>query len=113
MPAVSEKDLKDPSQFRLIGHEIPRVDIPGKTNGSATYSIDIRLPNMVYATVVRAPVLGATPISVNDAEVSKMRDVLKVMQLPPDRVAVAARTYEAALAAERALKITWSKTAAK
>ena len=40
-----------------------------------------------------------------------MRDVLKVMQLPPDRVAVAARTYEAALAAERALKITWSKIA--
>jgi isoquinoline 1-oxidoreductase beta subunit len=111
LPAISEKDLKDPSQFRLIGHEIPRVDIPAKTNGSAIYSIDIRLPNMVYATVVRAPVLGATPLSVNDAEVSKMRDVIKVMQLPPDRVAIAARTYEAALAAERALKITWSKIA--
>src|SRR4029077_20875979 len=89
LPAVSEKDLKDPSQFRLIGHEIPRVDIPGKTDGSVTYSIDVRLPNMVYATVVRAPVLGAMPISVNAAEVSKMPDVVKVMQLPPDRVAVA------------------------
>jgi isoquinoline 1-oxidoreductase subunit beta len=111
LPAITEKDLKDPSQFRLIGHEVPRVDIPSKTNGSATYSIDVRLPNMVYATVVRSPVLGAIPISVNDAEVSKMRDVLNVMQLPPDRVAVAARTYEAALAAERALKITWSKIA--
>jgi isoquinoline 1-oxidoreductase beta subunit len=111
LPTVSEKDLKDPSQFRLIGHEIPRVDIPSKTDGSATYSIDVRLPNMVYATVVRAPVLGATPVSVNAAEVSKMRDVVKVMQLPPDRVAVAARTYEAALAGERALKITWSKIA--
>ncbi len=111
LPVVTEKDLKDPSQFRLIGHEVPRSDIPGKTDGSATYSIDVRLPNMVYATVVRAPVLGATPVSVNDAEVSKMRDVLKVMQLPPDRVAIAARTYEAALVAERALKITWSKIA--
>lgn len=111
LPAISEKDLKDPSQFRLIGHEIPRVDIPGKVDGSATYSIDVRVPNMVYATIVRAPVLGASPTSVNDAEVSKMKDVLKVMQLPPDRVAVAARTYEAALAGERALKITWSKIA--
>ncbi|HTC61640.1 MAG TPA: molybdopterin cofactor-binding domain-containing protein, partial [Candidatus Saccharimonadales bacterium] len=111
LPTVSEKDLKDPSKFRLIGHEIPRVDIPVKTDGSATYSIDVRLPNMVYATVVRAPVLGATPVSVNDAEVSKLRDVIKVMQLPPDRVAIAAHTYEAALAAERALKITWSKIA--
>jgi isoquinoline 1-oxidoreductase beta subunit len=111
LPVVSEKDLKDPSQFRLIGHEIPRVDIPAKTDGSAQYSIDVRLPNMVYATVVRAPVLGATPISVNDTEISKMHDVLKVMQLPPDRIAVAAKTYEAALAAERALKITWSEIA--
>ena len=111
LPTISENDLKDPSKFRLIGHEIPRVDIPDKINGSTTYSIDVRLPNMVYATVVRAPVLGATPTSVNTAEVSKMRDVLKVMQLPPDRVAVAARTYEAALAAERALKITWNKIA--
>lgn len=110
LPTISEKDLKDPSQFRLIGHEIPRVDIPGKVDGSATYSIDVRVPNMVYATIVRAPVLGASPTSVNDAEISKMKDVLKVMQLPPDRVAVVARTYEAALAGERALKITWSKT---
>jgi isoquinoline 1-oxidoreductase subunit beta len=108
---ISERDLKDPSQFRLIGHEIPRLDLPPKTDGSLQYSIDVRLPDMVYATVVRAPVLGATVVSVNDVEVSKMRDVLKVMQLPPDRVAVAARTYEAALAAERALKITWSKIA--
>jgi len=111
LPVISEKELKDPSQFRLIGHDVPRVDIPAKVNGSATYSIDVRLPNMVYAAVVRAPVLGATPVSVNGAEVSKMRDVLKVTQLPPDRVAVAARTYEAALAAERALKINWSKIA--
>jgi isoquinoline 1-oxidoreductase beta subunit len=111
LPTTSEKDLKDPSQFRLIGHEIPRLDIPNKTDGSAVYSIDVRLPNMVYATVVRSPVLGAIPISFNEAEVSKMRDVLKVMQLAPDRVAIAARTYEAALAAERALKITWSEVA--
>jgi isoquinoline 1-oxidoreductase subunit beta len=111
LPDVSEKDLKDPSEFRLIGHDIPRVDIPDKTDGSLAYSIDIRVPNMLYATVLRAPVLGAAPISVNDEAVSKIRDVVKVMRLPPDRVAVAAHTYEAVLAAERALKITWSRVA--
>jgi isoquinoline 1-oxidoreductase beta subunit len=109
LPVVSEQDLKDPSQFRLIGHEIPRVDVPMKTDGSLAYSIDVRLPNLVYATIVRAAVLGATVVSVNDAEVSKMPGVLRVLQLPPDRVAVAARSYEAALAGERALKIVWSK----
>lgn len=111
LPAMTEKDLKDPSQFRLIGHEIPRVDIPQKTDGSAQYSIDVRVPNMAYATIVRAPVLGAAVVSVNDAEVAKLPGVIKVMQLPPDRVAVAAHTYEAALAGERALKIEWSRIA--
>jgi len=111
LPAMTEKDLKDPSQFRLIGHEIPRVDVPKKTDGSAEYSIDVRLPNMAYATIVRAPVFGAAVVSVNDAVVSKMPGVIKVLQLPPDRVAVAANTYEAALAGERALKISWSKVA--
>jgi isoquinoline 1-oxidoreductase subunit beta len=111
LPVMTEKDLKDPSQFRLIGHEIPRVDIPQKTDGSAQYSIDVRVPNMVYATVVRAPVLGAAVVSVNDAEVAKLPGVIKVMQLPPDRVAVAAHSYEAALAGERALKIEWSRIA--
>lgn len=111
LPAMTEKDLKDPSQFRLIGREIPRVDIPQKTDGSAQYSIDVRVPNMAYATIVRAPVLGAAVVSVNDAEVAKLPGVIKVMPLPPDRVAVAAHTYEAALAGERALKIEWSRIA--
>jgi isoquinoline 1-oxidoreductase beta subunit len=111
LPTITESDLKNPSQFRLIGHDIARVDVAGKVDGSTQYSIDVRLPDMVYATVVRAPVLGATVVSVNDAEVSQMPGVLKVMRFPPDRVAVAARTYEAALAGERALKITWSKIA--
>lgn len=111
LPQMTERDLKDPSQFRLIGQEIPRVDVPQKTDGSAQYSIDVRLLNMAYATIVRAPVLGAAVESVNDAEVSKMPGIIKVLQLPPDRVAVVAQTYEAALVGERALKITWSKIA--
>ena len=112
MPTISEKDLKDPSQFRLIGHDIARVDIPGKTNGS-TQSTASMCGFRTWCTPrsCALPFLEPRSVSVNDAEVSKMRDVLKVMQLPPDRVAVAARTYEAALAGERALKITWSKIA--
>ncbi len=76
-PLVSEKDLKDPSQFRLIGHEIPRWICPIKTDGSATYSIDVRLPDMVYATWCALRCWALRLASVNDAEVSKMRDVIK------------------------------------
>src|ERR1043165_3544324 len=55
-PQVAESDLKKPSQFRLIGRaDIPRTDVPSKTNGSAKYGIDARLPGMLYASVLEAP----------------------------------------------------------
>jgi len=46
------------SQFRYIGTTVNRVDIPSKVNGSATFGLDIRLPNMVYAVIQHAPAFG-------------------------------------------------------
>ena len=48
------------SQFRLIGKPVPRLDIPAKTDGSADYGIDIRLPGMVYAVIKHCPSFGGT-----------------------------------------------------
>ena len=46
------------SQFRLIGKDVPRVEMPDKVSGRANYGIDVRMPGMLYATVLRAPVNG-------------------------------------------------------
>jgi isoquinoline 1-oxidoreductase subunit beta len=46
-----------------IGKNLPRVDIPAKTNGSAIFGIDVRLPNMVYGAVLHCPTLGGTVVS--------------------------------------------------
>ena len=43
---------------RLIGHPVPRVDIPAKLTGGAAYVHDIRLPGMLHARVVRGPSSG-------------------------------------------------------
>lgn len=43
--------IKAPDQWTLLGTGVNRLDIPLKVNGSAAYSIDTRLPNMVYAAV--------------------------------------------------------------
>ncbi|MCX7360439.1 MAG: molybdopterin-dependent oxidoreductase, partial [Alphaproteobacteria bacterium] len=50
--------LKPPSLFKLIGKDLPRVDIPAKVMGTATFGTDVRLPDMLYAAVRNAPTFG-------------------------------------------------------
>ena len=106
--AVDKSELKPKSQFRLIGKSVPRRDVPLKVNGSAQYAIDVRLPGMVYATALHSPAHGNAPESWNDAEVKAMPGVIATVKLA-DGIAVVAETFEQAMAARRALKVTWSK----
>src|SRR3954470_96792 len=106
-PQIIEADLKKPSQFRLIGRkDIARVDVPSKTDGSAKYGIDVRLPGMLYASVLEAPFDGAKPASVNSDEVAKMPGVKRVLSLPFG-VAVLADTVNAARKGSKALQVKW------
>jgi isoquinoline 1-oxidoreductase beta subunit len=105
-PAVDKSELKDKSQYRLIGKSVPRRDIPAKVNGSAQYAIDVRLPGMVYATVRHSPVHGGAPESWNEDKVSSMRGVLGTIRLP-EGVAVIADSLPHALAARGALEVAW------
>jgi CO/xanthine dehydrogenase Mo-binding subunit len=56
---------KDPSQYKLVGTSVPRIDIPAKATGSYTYVQNLRLPGMLHGRVVRPPSQGATLLSVN------------------------------------------------
>src|SRR5262245_8380661 len=58
-PAIKPEDLKTPAQFRLISKDVMRTELPSKVNGSATYSIDVQVPGMLYGAVLRAPVEGS------------------------------------------------------
>jgi isoquinoline 1-oxidoreductase beta subunit len=110
-PQITPDDLKHPSRFRLIGHDMPRRDIPGKVDGSAEFSIDTQLPEMLYATVVRPPTPGALPIEIDETGVQDIPDLVDVVTLP-DAVALVALNYPAALRAERALNVRWSDVGA-
>src|SRR5260370_34179778 len=46
-PEIKPEQLKNPSQFRLIGKDVMRVDVPGKVNGTARYAIDVQVPGML------------------------------------------------------------------
>jgi isoquinoline 1-oxidoreductase beta subunit len=40
----AEPAVKTPDQFKLLGKPLPRLDVPLKVNGAATFGIDVRLP---------------------------------------------------------------------
>ena len=105
-PKLGEADLKRPSQFRLIGKDMPRVDVPSKVDGSAKYGIDVRLPGMVYASVLEAPMEAAKAAKVNTEEVMKIRGVTRVIPMPFG-VAVIGETVQATRNGRRALKVDW------
>ena len=67
--------LKDPSQFRYIGKSIPQIDTPDKVSGKTVFGLDVRLPDMLYATVVHPPVFGASVKSFDDREAIKVAGV--------------------------------------
>ncbi len=108
LPQVAEADLKPQSAWRIIGTDVPRLDVPSKVNGTAQYGIDIYLPDMVHAAVLRPPVQGDGPESVDDSAAMKVEGVIKVVPLPFG-VAVIAPDYWTAQKGKRALKVTWKK----
>ncbi|MET0619333.1 MAG: xanthine dehydrogenase family protein molybdopterin-binding subunit [Thermoanaerobaculia bacterium] len=56
----------DPStKFSLLGKRIPRLDATAKASGEARYSIDVRLPGMLYARILRSPYAAATVKSID------------------------------------------------
>jgi len=110
LPTVEKGELKDKSQYRLIGKSVPRRDFPAKVNGTAQYAMDVRLPGMVYATARHSPVHGGEPESWNEDKVKAMRGVLGTARLP-DGVAVIADSLPHAMAGRRALEVSWKQGA--
>jgi isoquinoline 1-oxidoreductase beta subunit len=50
VPAITDADLKRRSSYRLIGKDVDRLEVPGKTRGAEVYSIDVRVPVSVPKT---------------------------------------------------------------
>lgn len=115
--------LKDPSQYKIVGTHKPRRDIPAKVDGSAKFSLDVRLPDMVYASVLRSPVPGADVVSVDDSAARAIEGVIAVIVIPrasvnnmlgetlsTEAVAVVADSYWTANRAVQELSVQWSET---
>jgi len=115
LPDQEKVHLKNASDFKLIGHATPRVDVPSKVNGSAQFGIDVRVPEMLFAMVARCPTFGGKPSHFNAEKakaVSGVHDVFEIPALPGDKftaggIAVVADSTWAAMKGREALEITW------
>ncbi|HTW71759.1 MAG TPA: molybdopterin cofactor-binding domain-containing protein [Acetobacteraceae bacterium] len=107
-PDIKPEALKKPSEFRLIGHDVMRVELPTKVNGSAIYAIDVQVPGMIYGAILRSPVQGGAPDNVDDAAAKALSGVIDVVRLPYG-VGVLAQTPWAAFTAKSTLEVTWRR----
>ncbi len=87
--------LKKSKDYNLIGRSVKRIDIPSKTNGSAQFGIDVRLPEMTYATICQSPVFGGEVMSYDEAAANKIRGVKKVVIIPNGIAVIADNTWRA------------------
>ncbi len=109
-PVPQEVTLKKPEQFIYIGKaDMRRVDTSGKVNGTAIYTQDIKLPNMLTALVAHAPLFGAKVKSVDATAAKAIAGVVEVVQIPAG-VAVLAKDFWSAKKGRDALQIVWDES---
>ena len=106
LSAPATVKLKDPSQFRLIGKPVHRIDTPDKAIGKTVYGIDMMLPGMKFATLRASPVLGGKVGTVDQSKALAIPGVRQVVVLD-NLVAVVGDNTWAAMQGLNALAIEW------
>jgi isoquinoline 1-oxidoreductase beta subunit len=134
VPDLQKITLKDPKQYRIIGHPTSGVDNPSIVTGKPLYGIDVKLPGMLYAVIERSPVFGGKVAKANVDAIKTMpgvrhafiiEDAASNRPLSADQagaalrehtssrtgllsgVAIVADTWWAAHSARQKLQVTW------
>jgi isoquinoline 1-oxidoreductase beta subunit len=111
LPVPAEAKPKDPKDWTYIGKHVPRVDSLAKSNGTAMFTQDLKLPEMLTAVVAHPPKLGAKVAAIDAAGLQGIPGVRQVIELPTG-VAVLATNFWSAKSARDALKIQWDESGA-
>jgi len=105
--------LKDPATFRIVGNEkLPRLDGRAKSTGKQQFAIDVMLPGMMTAVVMRPPRFGGKVSSFDATKAKAVPGVVDVVQVPRG-VAVVGRDMWSAKQGREALSVSWDETGAE
>ncbi|MEW5961261.1 MAG: molybdopterin cofactor-binding domain-containing protein, partial [Chloroflexota bacterium] len=108
VPDTETISLKDPKNFRLVGQSIKRVDDPHIVDGGAIFGMDVKRPEMLYATIARSPVFWGKPAGFDAAAAKAVEGVKDVVEID-NAVAVVAENTWAAIKGREALQVTWDE----
>jgi isoquinoline 1-oxidoreductase beta subunit len=107
--------LKDPKDFVYIGKPARRTDARAKSNGSATFTQDVKLPGMLTAVVLHPPRFGSKLKSFDAAKAKALKGVQEVVAFETpvaSGVAVLAKDYWTAKKGRDALTAQWDESGA-
>jgi len=103
---VQNVKLRDPSQWRLIGKPMQRLDIVPKSTGMLKFGIDLRVDGMLHAAVKVNPRQGGPMTGFDAKAATGMRGVKKIVPVTNGVAVLADNTWRAFQAAN-AIKIDW------
>jgi isoquinoline 1-oxidoreductase beta subunit len=107
LEAPKDVALKDPKDWKIIGKGVKRLDTAPKVVGAHVYSIDVKVPGMLLASIKACPVFGGKVKGFDAAKVTGMPGVKKVVQVGDNAVAVVADHWWEAKQAIDKLPIQW------
>ena len=115
IPNLNTVPLKNPDNFRIVGHEMPRWEGAAKTNGTAKFGIDSRVEGMQFAVVARCPIFGGKLKSFDAAKAKAVAGVREVFAIEPvgegaftaGGVAIVADNSWSAMQGRKALQVEW------
>ena len=105
---ATDAPLKSYKDYKLIGQSPRRMDLPKKVFGEQDFPGDVRLPGMLHARMVRPPVAGAVPVSVDEASIRHIKGA-RIVHIK-DLLAVVAPKEWDAVRALRAVQVKWSQS---
>jgi isoquinoline 1-oxidoreductase subunit beta len=110
---AEEPAIKTPDQFTFLNKPTPLLEAKPKSDGSAVYGIDVRLPGMLYAAVQASPVFGGKPAKYDASKIKSLPGIHSVVEFGGNGieagVAVVADSYWRAQAALAQMPIEWDR----
>ncbi len=78
-PPPPDQDIEPWGETRVVGKPIPRIDAYERVSGTALYTLDMTLPDMLHAAIVRCPHAHARVVRVDTSRAEGMPGVRAVI----------------------------------